>query len=154
MFSFQDPNGNEMCLRPDLTIVSCLRYLKNKSKTKEKIFYSGQAFRKIEDRGGKIIRNQIGYEIIGSKNVKQDIKVDLENLPKKLLRSSKYLTSTSKTLCFVKVFLIILIAYNQPRIIPAIYAIEYHLIWTKPKSISTGSKLWIIIYKKKDLFNN
>ena len=72
MFSFQDPNGNEMCLRPDLTIVSCLRYLKNKTKTKEKVFYSGQAFRKIEDRGGKIIRNQIGYEIIGSKNVKQD----------------------------------------------------------------------------------
>jgi len=65
MFSFQDPNGNEMCLRPDLTIVSCLRYLKNKTKTREKIFYSGQAFRKIEDRGGKIIRNQIGYEIIG-----------------------------------------------------------------------------------------
>ena len=72
MFSFQDPNGNEMCLRPDLTIVSCLRYLKNKSKTKEKIFYSGQAFRKIEDQGGKIIRNQIGYEIIGSKSIKQD----------------------------------------------------------------------------------
>ena len=72
MFSFQDPSGNEMCLRPDLTIVSCLRYLKNKSKTKEKIFYSGQAFRKIEDQDGKIIRNQIGYEIIGSKNIKQD----------------------------------------------------------------------------------
>ena len=72
MFSFQDPNGNEMCLRPDLTIVSCLRYLKNKTKTKEKIFYSGQAFRKIEDRGGKIIRNQIGYEIIGSQNIQQD----------------------------------------------------------------------------------
>ena len=30
MFSFQDLNGNEMCLRPDLTIASCLRYLKNK----------------------------------------------------------------------------------------------------------------------------
>ena len=72
MFSFQDPSGNEMCLRPDLTIVSCLRYLKNKSKTKEKIFYSGQAFRKIVDKDGKIIRNQIGYEIIGSKNTKQD----------------------------------------------------------------------------------
>ena len=66
MFSFQDPSGNEMCLRPDLTIVSCLRYLKNKTKTKEKIFYSGQAFRKIEDQGGKIIRIQIGYEIVGS----------------------------------------------------------------------------------------
>lgn len=72
MFSFQDLSGKEMCLRPDLTIVSCLRYLKNKSKTKEKIFYSGKAFRKIEDQDGKIIRNQIGYEIIGSKSTKQD----------------------------------------------------------------------------------
>ncbi len=72
MFSFQDPNGNEMCLRPDLTIVSCLRYLKNKTKTKEKIFYSGQAFRKIKDQKGKVIRNQIGYEIIGSKTIRQD----------------------------------------------------------------------------------
>jgi len=72
MFSFQDPNGNEMCLRPDLTIVSCLRYLNNKTKIREKIFYSGQAFRKIKDQDGKIIRNQVGYEIIGSKNIKQD----------------------------------------------------------------------------------
>ena len=72
MFSFQDPSGNEMCLRPDLTIVSCLRYLKKKSKTKEKIYYSGQAFRKAGDKEDKIIRNQIGYEIIGSKNIKQD----------------------------------------------------------------------------------
>ena len=72
MFSFQDSSGNEMCLRPDLTIVSCLRYLKKKSKTKEKIYYSGQAFRKAGDKKDKIIRNQIGYEIIGSKNIKQD----------------------------------------------------------------------------------
>ena len=72
MFSFQDLNGNEMCLRPDLTIASCLRYLKNKTKIKEKIFYSGQAFRKIKDQEGKIIRNQIGYEIIGSKTLKKD----------------------------------------------------------------------------------
>ncbi len=72
MFSFQDPNGNEMCLRPDLTIASCLRYLKNKTNTKEKIFYSGQAFRKIKDQEGNIIRNQIGYEIIGSKSTTKD----------------------------------------------------------------------------------
>ena len=72
MFSFQDPNGNEMCLRPDLTIASCLRYLKNKTNTKEMIFYSGQAFRKIKDQEGNIIRNQIGYEIIGSKSTTKD----------------------------------------------------------------------------------
>ena len=38
MFSFQDPNGNEMCLRPDLTIVSCLRYLKIKQKLRKRFF--------------------------------------------------------------------------------------------------------------------
>ena len=43
IFSFIDQNGNELCLRPDLTIVSCLRYLENNFKGKEKIFYSGQA---------------------------------------------------------------------------------------------------------------
>ena len=29
IFSFIDQNGNELCLRPDLTIVSCLRYLES-----------------------------------------------------------------------------------------------------------------------------
>tara|TARA_Y100000310_G_C20598864_1_gene771946 strand:+ start:267 stop:1316 length:1050 start_codon:yes stop_codon:yes gene_type:complete len=72
MFSFQDPNGNEMCLRPDLTIASCLRYLKNKTKTKKKIYYNGQAFRKAKNQKDKIIRNQIGCEIIGSKSTRQD----------------------------------------------------------------------------------
>jgi ATP phosphoribosyltransferase regulatory subunit len=39
--------GSELCLRPDLTIVSCLRYLEEQFKGKEKIFYSGQALRKV-----------------------------------------------------------------------------------------------------------
>ena len=43
IFSFTDQNGSELCLRPDLTIASCLRYLENSLKGKEKIFYSGQA---------------------------------------------------------------------------------------------------------------
>ena len=30
IFSFNDQNGNELCLRPDLTIASCLRYLNEK----------------------------------------------------------------------------------------------------------------------------
>ncbi len=38
IFSFTDQNGNELCLRPDLTIVSCLRYLENNLKGKEKYF--------------------------------------------------------------------------------------------------------------------
>ena len=40
------------------------------------------------------------------------------------------------------------IAYIHPKLIPAIYAIEYHLICNKPKSINTGLKLWTIIKKK------
>ena len=63
MFSFTDINGKELCLRPDLTIASCLRYLENNLKGKEKIFYSGQAYRKVQSKKDKIIRNQIGFEI-------------------------------------------------------------------------------------------
>ena len=74
MFSFIDHNGNELCLRPDLTIASCLRYLENNLKGKEKIFYSGEAYRKSQNRKDSIIRNQIGFEIIGSKNEKIDDK--------------------------------------------------------------------------------
>ena len=74
IFSFIDQNGNELCLRPDLTIVSCLRYLENNFKGKEKIFYSGQAYRKSQNRKDSIIRDQIGFEIIGSKNEKADDK--------------------------------------------------------------------------------
>jgi len=74
IFSFIDHNGNELCLRPDLTIASCLRYLENNLKGKEKIFYSGEAYRKSQNRKDSIIRNQIGFEIIGSKNEKIDDK--------------------------------------------------------------------------------
>ena len=38
IFSFIDQNGNELCLRPDLTIVSCLRYLENNLRGKRRFF--------------------------------------------------------------------------------------------------------------------
>ena len=38
IFSFIDQNGSELCLRPDLTIVSCLRYLENNLRGKERFF--------------------------------------------------------------------------------------------------------------------
>ena len=41
IFSFYDQNGTELCLRPDLTIASCLRYLDNNLKGKQK-FSSGR----------------------------------------------------------------------------------------------------------------
>ena len=48
IFSFTDQTGNELCLRPDLTIASCLRYLENNLKSKEKIFYSGQLIESLK----------------------------------------------------------------------------------------------------------
>ena len=72
IFSFNDQNGNELCLRPDLTIASCIRYLNENIKGTTKVHYYGQAFRKNLNRSDPIIRNQIGFEIIGSKNEKKD----------------------------------------------------------------------------------
>ena len=57
-----------------LNYCSCLRYLENNLKGKEKIFYSGQAYRKSQNKKDSIIRDQVGFEIIGSKDEKNDDK--------------------------------------------------------------------------------
>ncbi len=44
IFSFTDQSGNELCLRPDLTIASCLRYLENNSPPL-KILSPGRVYR-------------------------------------------------------------------------------------------------------------
>ena len=76
MFTFEDDAGKNMCLRPDLTIASCIKYLKEKSKTNVKIFYSGQAYRRSNNEKDKIINDQLGIEILGSKNKSiDDLKV-------------------------------------------------------------------------------
>ena len=93
IFSFIDQTGNELCLRPDLTIASCLRYLENNLKGKEKIFYSGQAYRKSENKKDSIIRNQIGFEIIGSQSEKIDDK-EIINTSLKSLKNFKYSSGT------------------------------------------------------------
>ncbi len=95
IFSFIDQNGSELCLRPDLTIASCLRYLENNLKGKEKIFYSGQAYRKSQNKKDSIIRNQVGFEIIGSKNEKNDDK-EIINTALKSLANLQYSTGTLK----------------------------------------------------------
>ncbi len=89
IFSFIDQNGIELCLRPDLTIVSCLRYLEKNFKSKEKIFYYGQAYRKSQNKRDSIIRNQIGFEIIGSKDEKNDDK-EIINTSLKSLKNFRY----------------------------------------------------------------
>ena len=89
IFSFYDQNGSELCLRPDLTIASCLKYLEDNIKKKAKISYSGQAYRKSENKKDSIIRNQVGFEIIGSNNEKKDDK-EIINTAFDLLSNSKF----------------------------------------------------------------
>ena len=113
MFSFTDINGKELCLRPDLTIASCLRYLEQKLKGKEKIFYSGQAYRKVQNKKDSIIRNQVGFEIIGSKDEKNDDK-EIINTSLESLQSIKYTTGTL-TIGNVEIFNLLISKLNIPK---------------------------------------
>ncbi len=47
IYVFNDPGGEELCLRPDLTIPTCAMYLKNNPQAKggAKLCYNGTAFR-------------------------------------------------------------------------------------------------------------
>ena len=113
IFSFIDQTGNELCLRPDLTIASCLRYLKNNLKGKEKIFYSGQAYRKSQNKKDSIIRNQVGFEIIGSKDEKNDDK-EIINTSLKSLKNLKYSTGTL-TIGNVEIFNLLISKLDIPK---------------------------------------
>ena len=113
MFSFTDINGKELCLRPDLTIASCLRYLEENLKGKEKIFYNGQAYRKVQNKKKSIIRDQVGFEIIGSKDEKNDDK-EIINTSLKSLQSIKYTTGTL-TIGNVEIFNLLISKLNIPK---------------------------------------
>jgi len=76
MLTFEDDSGKSICLRPDLTVASCIKYLKDNSKANSKIFYSGQAYRRSNNPKDKVINDQLGIEILGSKNkFTDDLKV-------------------------------------------------------------------------------
>ena len=113
MFSFTDLNGKELCLRPDLTIASCLRYLDENLKGKEKIFYSGQAYRKVQNKKDSIIRNQVGFEIIGSKDEKNDDK-EIINTSLESLQSIKYTTGTL-TIGNIEIFNLLISKLTIPK---------------------------------------
>ena len=72
MLTFENEDGKVMCLRPDLTVASCIKFLEKKSKSK--IYYSGQAYRRTnkKKRGSELVNDQLGIEILGSKNQIQD----------------------------------------------------------------------------------
>ena len=113
IFSFNDQNGNELCLRPDLTIASCLKYLNDKTKGTRKVFYSGQAFRKTLNRADPIIKNQIGFEIIGSKKEKEDDKRIIETSIKSLSKISY--SSGNLTIGNVEIFKLLLNKLDIPK---------------------------------------
>ena len=113
IFSFIDQNGSELCLRPDLTIASCLRYLENNLKGKEKIFYSGQAYRKSQNKKDSIIRDQVGFEIIGSKDEKNDDK-EIINTSLRSLQNIKY-TSGILTIGNVEIFNLLISKLDIPK---------------------------------------
>ena len=70
MLTFNSEDGKTMCLRPDLTVASCISFLQKKSFSK--IYYSGQAYRRSNKKGSNFINDQLGIEILGSKNQTQD----------------------------------------------------------------------------------
>ena len=113
IFHLQIRHGNELCLRPDLTIASCLRYLENNLKGKEKIFYSGQAYRKSQNKKDSIIRDQVGFEIIGSKDEKNDDK-EIINTSLKSLKKFKY-SSGTLTIGNVEIFNLLISKLDIPK---------------------------------------
>jgi ATP phosphoribosyltransferase regulatory subunit len=70
MLTFENEDGKTMCLRPDLTVASCIKFLQKK--TSSKIYYSGQAYRRSSNKASNFINDQLGIEILGSKNKIQD----------------------------------------------------------------------------------
>ena len=70
MLTFESEDGKTMCLRPDLKVASCINFLQKK--TSSKIYYSGQAYRRSNNNSSNFISNQLGIEILGSKNQIQD----------------------------------------------------------------------------------
>jgi len=71
MYLFTDPGGNEVCLRPDLTIPTCRYYLETAEKAGQvaKLSYSGAAFRYQPPSSGKPAEFlQTGIEHIGQRN--------------------------------------------------------------------------------------
>ena len=70
MVSFKGEDGKNMCLRPDLTVASCISFLQKKSSSK--IYYSGQAYRRSSNKRSNFVNDQLGIEILGSKNQIQD----------------------------------------------------------------------------------
>ena len=74
LLSFEDDNGKNFSLRPDLTISACLDYIKNVKRGIYKYAYFDQAYRRTFGKES-LVRNQLGCEIIGSSNLQLNAEI-------------------------------------------------------------------------------
>ena len=91
LYRFTDPGGEELCLRPDLTIPSVLDYVRAGRFDEARLCYQGTAFRYQPRGAGKPEEfTQMGLEIINGKTGDAAIKDDIEVLEKllKIIRAA------------------------------------------------------------------
>ena len=98
LFSFYNSNGQELCLRPDLTISSLLRYAQKKTNSKEKVFYTGSAFRKSYNKKNIVIKQG---KLIGERGLGGDR--ESLKLNKKDITLIKELSKVNKNLVVIYV---------------------------------------------------
>jgi len=94
LFSFFNSDGQELSLTPDLSISSVLRYVQNNNNSKEKVFYTGSAFRKSYNKKNVVVK-QIGMEIFSSKDENKDDREILDTSIK-ILKNSGFKKATVK----------------------------------------------------------
>ena len=92
LFSFNNSKGKEFALNPDLSLSAILHYAKKDSNKREKIFYSGNAFRKSYNNKKTVI-DQIGIEIFSSKDENKDDK-EIIDTSIKMLKTSGFKKAT------------------------------------------------------------
>ncbi len=71
-FVFTDPDGNELCLRPDLTVPACRFHLSHAPDKEAKYCYLGPAFRFPDEHLSPQEFTQAGVEWFGGKNPVED----------------------------------------------------------------------------------
>ena len=85
LYRFTDPGGEELCLRPDLTIPTVLDYVRAGRFDEARLCYQGTAFRYQPRGAGKPEEfTQMGLEIINGKTGEAAIEDDIEVLEKLL----------------------------------------------------------------------
>jgi len=91
LLSFEDDNGKNFSLRPDLTISACLDYIKNVKRGIYKYAYFDQAYRRTFGKES-LVRNQLGCEIIGSSNFQLNTEI-INLIDQSLKKVIKYKTT-------------------------------------------------------------